>query len=203
MSSLDALRDALVVPDEALFAEFAAAVSAMRVHHFDWCRAHGIGDEALFSGPALCGVARVRFAGERYSPAPGGEPGVIVAVGEYDADGWHEISDLVVYQPGNPGRWALRRRDESILGRQQLDYAGETLSPVRLFATPHEWLVNSGNGVVVLDWNSALSWPFRDAQLLTSDTALAERLDHAIEAETTRARPEIRVAKETPDAAKA
>ena len=202
MSSLDALRAALIVPDEALFAEFIASVGAMRMHHFDWCRAHGIGDEALFSGPSLCGAARVELVDDdTYRPAKGGEPAIIVAVGEFDEDGWHEISDLVAYRPSSPHQWALRRRDESILGRQTLEYARDAYPPARLFASPHEWLANGGAGVTVIDWSAALSWPFRGAHVLADDPALAERLDHAIETELARLRPDIRIARKVIDAA--
>ena len=202
MSSLDALRAALDVPDKELFGEFSMAVGAMRMKNFDRLRALGIPDSVFFGGPSLCGAARVRFGEDgTYAPDKDGEPAVIVGVGEFDEDGWHEISDLVAYRPGSPDQWALRRRDESILGHQFLEYARNTYPPARLFATPHEWLANGGNGVTVIDWNAALSWPFRGAHVLADDPALAERLARTIETETSRLRPDIRIARKKIDAA--
>ena len=193
-ADLEHLRAAKVVDDADLFREFAKAAGRMREHHFHWLRNHDIDLDAKLVGPSLVGVERVQFSDDAatYQPAGAGAAAVIVAAGEYDADGWHQIDELIAFEPRDPTRWATRRRAEPVLGRAELEAVRGSERPIRLWPTPLDWLRAGAVGMVILDWSAALTPVFRGVRVLADDP-LARRLETELELEAAMNQTEIRI----------
>ncbi len=92
-----------------------------------------------------------------FVPTESGQWAVTLAVDDRDG----RLVDFLAYRPCDPGTWWLRRRELPILGAETLSRAEFYQHPLRLFETPHAWLLARGGGAVVLDWDCDLHEIFK------------------------------------------
>lgn len=101
-----------------------------------------------------------------------------------------ELEDILAFIPKEPSQLWLRCGDAVFLGAGALDhlYLGATL---KIHRTPMSWLLDHGEGCVVLDWPRAAD------RLRSIATVIAEDVDHAHDIRSHLQRPllipEIRV----------
>lgn len=88
--------------------------------------------------------ANIIVTGNTWRPADEGRSAVIVPV----MDG--VVVDLVAWLPGKPDRWYLRRGTNSVLGWHDLRHAIVYGRPIRVHATPFDWLLSGLEGCVPL-----------------------------------------------------
>ncbi len=94
---------------------------------------------------------RISFNGDgTYRPSPDGEQASALPV--YDR--LDRLVDLVAWLPDRPTVWYFRHGDEiSILGSRGLAVAKYFGDAIKLYATPHRWLLAGGDGAVILKWD--------------------------------------------------
>lgn len=155
-----------------LAAEFEAAQAAMTAAHRE--RLHSLGVERWVTDPGcrLIGAARVRFAGQRFEPAPDdGEPAVILAVRGEDGPTTldnvdpiraavlgEQILDLIAFTTTRPDRWALRVGAVDHVGYMppQIVLADDPTDGATWFwGSPLAWLVAGCDGVCILTGDPA------------------------------------------------
>ena len=125
--------------------EFADAVCSVTPERLEWLRAAGVPDEAIFAEPPLVGFAQIEtYSGGLYEPRDEGLDAVIVPV---RADG---LADLVDFRPKSPERWWRRMGAVPVLGEENMRCF--QVNPLRVCATPLDWLRGGGRGVVIIDW---------------------------------------------------
>ena len=107
-------------------------------------------------------------------------------------------SDAVAWFDDDPARWWLHRGLAAFLNPEEIDRAIHFQEPLRIFATPADWLDGRGRGVVVLDWTAHVSfWLAGADRLLVDDAETGQRLEAAFRREV----PQIRLAQEAAHAA--
>lgn len=96
------------------------------------------------------GVVTARDAGDGlYEPDPDGQPHLLLPVYE---DG--ELVDLVAFRSDAPDKWMLRTGNGWALGLDEGWGMLHNGDPLRLSATPLDWLRNEATGLCVLDWEA-------------------------------------------------
>jgi hypothetical protein len=119
-----------------------------------------------------------------------GKPATLLPV---EMDGGAVI-DTVAWFEGRAGAWWLERRIGSHLGDKALKSAAFFGRPVRLLATPAQWLASPDEAVVILDWQGDLRRVFRDVPtIVCASDGLAKHLNRRLN-EQVRHTYEIRVA---------
>lgn len=130
------------------------------------------------------------FSDGTYQPIRSGRLAYLVA-----AD--REVSDLIAWYPEEPNIWWLRRNIAPILNPVAIDRAAHFDEPLRIYATPWDWLSNKGKGIVVLDKKCAVTfWLTGISRILVQDQRLANRISAAYKME----KPVIRVEGSQPHA---
>lgn len=138
-----------------LLREMDIAASRVRLAHLERLRSIGCPYPALAKLNAeqhTIGVAKVRAHSDGlFDYADDGLPAFIVAVVDPDRDlGDAGIFDLVAFSPDEPARWWGRTGAAFALG----DHLLEMGDPVRVVATPLDWLTAEGDALCILDWSS-------------------------------------------------
>ncbi len=111
-----------------------------------------------------------------FLPSETGQWAVTLAVDDREG----RLVDFLAYLPSDPGTWWLRRREIPILGAETLSRAEFYQQPLRLFETPHAWLLARGRGAVVLDWDCDLHEIFKLVpRIHCRSAALRDRLRKA------------------------
>lgn len=172
--------------------ELDGAVQAVKQAHLDRLAAVGVPIAAIARLGMIqppFGAGKIRLLpGCAYEPDPDGVPALVIPVTTpVWFDIWDfeletiEIHDLIAVPTARPAAWRWRIGDGRALGGQQLidhmDY------PVRLVATPLEWLAQAGQAVCVLDWSDTSPiWPLLHygPDLIVDDNALRTRLQAAL-----------------------
>ncbi len=121
-----------------------------------------------------------------FRPTESGQWAVTLAV--EDREG--RLVDFVAYFLDNVGTWWLRRCEIPILGAETLSRAEFYQQPLRLFETPHAWLLARGRGVVVLDWDCDLHEIFKLVPRIHCQSA---RLKRRLESSVIKHQPRITV----------
>lgn len=94
-------------------------------------------------------------------------------------DGGREI-DTVAFFSGRPRRWFRQLLVATHLGDQALCHAQFLGKPVRLLATPADWLA-SPEGMVVLDWRCDLRALFGEVpEIVCASTEMQKYLDQSL-----------------------
>lgn len=167
-----------------LSAEMDLASSRVRRDHLDKLRGLGVPFSSLGALNAVqhtVGIARVQPLGDGlFDYSEDGLPACLVAVVENDRDlGDAGIFDLVAFASDNPGRWWWRTGAAFALGGHLL----ESDEPVRVVATPVEWLAYAGDALCLLDWSRRSSaWPALRAgpPLQFTNDALRQKVRNAL-----------------------
>lgn len=121
------------------------------------------------------GVDFVAIDRHHYAPEPGGKPAVIIP---HFVDG--RLLDLVAV--GLRERSARTRLGICVaLGEENLDWARDSQSSVRLHRDPIEWLRNDRIGAAVVDWRGA-KHALLDLPSIACDAATALRIESAMRA---------------------
>lgn len=103
--------------------------------------------------PSLVMVRIEAFANGTFRPNESGEWAITVGVNDRDP----QLVDIVAFFLKDINCWWLRRRDQTpVLGADRIDYAIFYRQPLTLYQTPYDWLLERGNGAVVLDWGCDL-----------------------------------------------
>ncbi|WP_119417948.1 hypothetical protein [Desertibaculum subflavum] len=129
----------------------------------------------MIAAEAPFGVALITPVedGDFYTPTEAGTEAVVIPVIE-----GQDVVDLVGVPIDDLGRWYLRLGHGVILGAAEMTRAQRRDSPLHLHACPWHWLVSGGTGAVVLFPDDPPSDLPR--RLMVDDTALARRLDAAL-----------------------
>lgn len=129
--------------------EMVAAASRVRQEHIDRMLALGVPGAAIAALGAIQPVFGITAALPERSHIyqPGDGPAhVVMPVMDMG-----EMVDLIAWRTTNPTRWFWRTGLGWALGTDWLLPRWDN-GPVRLFATPLEWLANAGEGMCILDW---------------------------------------------------
>ena len=136
------------------YAEFLAALRAMKNHHVEALAKAGVGLAELL-GVDWVGVARILIDDDDiYHPSEDGRPAVIVAVWDME-----EIVDLVAFRLDDEGHFWRRRALLGLLGLPIAEWCAEFDWPLSIYTSPLSWLRHGGAGVCVLDtkcWKTQL-----------------------------------------------
>lgn len=183
-----------------LMAEFWSYTEAVTEAHL--VRLESLGVPRAWSrdlmAPRRFGAALARL--ERngtWTPDPAGTPVCVLpetpVVNIYDP-AWPvtEVSDLIAFTPGEPGRWWVRTGNAALLNAIEVDAAAILDRPLILHADPLEWMRAAGDGAVIIDWRCFLPLHLGGAPSITCmDMDLAERLDRRLKRPPGRQRIEI------------
>lgn len=90
------------------------------------------------------------FADGTWQPSETGFEALLLPVSEVGGG----VIDVVAWQIGEPSIWWLRRGVASYVGEHELILARRDRRPVRLVATPKEYLALWGYAVCILDWRA-------------------------------------------------
>ena len=149
--------------------EFADAVCSITPERLAWLRTANIPDEVIFAEPPLVGFAQIElYRGGLYEPRDEGLDAVIVPV---HADG---LADLVAFRPSLPGRWWRRLGAVPVLGEENMRRF--QVDPLRVCATPLDWLRGGGRGVVIIDWLPDPADLLLGAGALTTDPRTLQKM---------------------------
>lgn len=133
----------------------------------------------------------VRIPGDRWcslvpGPDPAGRNAIVVpaagVVSWPDGDVgcglpvWRELDDLVAFYLGAPGEWWRVTGAATWLGEAHIERARAEGEPVRLVATPLDWLRAGGDAACLVDWRADPRHDLRGLRVACADRALADRL---------------------------
>lgn len=95
-------------------------------------------------------MARIKVLDERtFRPKKRGQWAVTVGVNNRDS----QLVDICAFFLHDPAQWWLQRRSQTpVLGADRIDYAAFHQQILPLYQTPYDWLLERGNGAVVVDW---------------------------------------------------
>ena len=131
--------------------EMTTAAGRVQQDHLNRMMALGVPGAAI----ATVGAHQIAFGIALVSPEPSYfyQPGdgtlhVIMPVMEAG-----ELIDLIAWRSSNPARWFWRTGLGWALGADYLSPRWDD-DPVRLFATPLDWLAGAGKGICILDWSA-------------------------------------------------
>lgn len=128
------------------------------------------------------------FSDESFQPAEAGPPATVL-----DVDEGGDVVDEVAFYACDPGRWWLRYGIGIALGMDAFDKALRDGAPLRVVATPADWLGARGDALCVLDWRTNLYSLLSPARaVVCDDAALASRIICAT------ARPHIQISIRSP-----
>ena len=160
-----------------LQSEAHAACACVRQPHIDRLLslgATGLAIATLGGREIPFGVANVeRTGGGLYQPGDG----ALHVISPVYADG--EIIDLLAWRSGAPGNWAWRTGIGWALGSDMLLPRWDS-DPMRIFATPLEWLSAGGEGICILDWDAPELDGLRALENIEADEWIAQRLTRAL-----------------------
>ena len=187
-----------------LVREFAAAVNSMSVATDEFLiNKLGIPNDVLYGGPSHVGVSRIEpDADGLYQPNPDGEEAVLVPSGirRSEGIGWNEISNLVAFNPSDPGRYWRRIGGEVFLNPEAVRRAEHFNEPLCVTSTPLAWLQGFGEGCVILDWCAHIPLHLGGVGVIACDSkTIAGQIKAAFEGQ--QRCPEIRLFREAVHAA--
>lgn len=166
-----------------IWKEFEDAAGGMTANHRARLDALGVPAKIHSGITAYAGWSRIETTPDGfYQPCPHGRWAVLIPCGWTDYLGqWTAIDDLVGFHPDDPSRWWRRLGAVDLLGEEQVQDALDRRQPLRLHATPLDWLRNGCQGAVVLDWRAEPRRLFNGLPSVIADTPdLAERLGQRI-----------------------
>ena len=133
------------------------------------------------------GVMTIReVPGGLFEPSDKGQPHLVLPVCHYRAREWLGIDlsqfepiDLIAMKTSSPERWLWRTGDGWALGVEHLGVD----APLRVVATPLDWIAAEGRALCILDW-AAPGWCWElvrsELQLILPDYRLRQRLMDAL-----------------------
>lgn len=156
--------------------DLLAAQSNVRQSHIDRVLDLGLTSEAVAKvgrNQLPFGVLRIATEKERWWPDPQGFWAMVVPV----LENGREI-DIVAFRTDQPTRWWWRIGCAPFLGADLLHSLWDD-GPLRIAATPLDWLREGGEALTILDWDA----PYFDLipllnreRLMCADDLLAVRL---------------------------
>jgi hypothetical protein len=132
-----------------LEAEMEAASSRVRQEHLSRMLALGVPRASiatLGATQAPFGIASAQPDGSHLYQPGDGPTHVVMPVMEMG-----DIIDLIAWRSTNPAKWYWRTCAGWALGADWLNPRWDE-DPVRLYATPLDWLAGAGQGICILDW---------------------------------------------------
>ncbi len=156
-----------------LEAEMASAVSRVRQEHIDRMLALGVRGAAIADLGAIqppFGISPALPERSHYYQPSDGPAHVIMPVMDMG-----DMIDLIAWRSTNPARWFWRTGLGWALGTDWLLPRWDD-GPVRLFATPLEWLANAGQGICILDWNAPEVREMAALESVEADQMVGRRL---------------------------
>lgn len=156
-----------------LEAEMASAAARVRQEHMDRLISLGVPGSAIARLGAIQPVFGISAAlPERshiYQPGDG-PPHVVMPVMDVGS-----MIDLIAWRTTQPARWLWRKGLGWALGTDWLLPRWDD-GPVRLFATPLEWLAGAGQGICILDWNAPEIREMAMLEAIEADELIGRRL---------------------------
>jgi hypothetical protein len=173
-----------------LAAEMLAAATGVRQPHLDRLCALGVPARAiarLGADRPSFGVSRIRALKDGlFELNANGADALIMPVTRIQPADWcgfdmsHlEVVDLIALRTAEPDRWWWRVGTGWALGTEHLGCD----APLRVVATPLDWIAAGGHALCILDW-SAPGWCWdllrSELQLVLPDNRLRRRLRNAL-----------------------
>ena len=93
---------------------------------------------------------------------------------------YDEVVDLIAWPAADPATWRLRRGHAALMGEELAARSALFNEPIRVFATPFDWLKHFGEGCCVVNWDCFLPFHLDARRLLVSDPSLGNRLTRAL-----------------------
>ena len=156
-----------------LEAEMASSISRVRQEHIDRLLALGVPGASIADLGAIQPVFGISHAmpepSRHYQPGDG-PPHVVMPVLDMG-----DMIDLIAWRTTNPARWFWRTGLGWALGTDWLLPRWDD-GPVRLFATPLEWMAGAGQGMCILDWNAPEIREMAALESVETDEMVGRRL---------------------------
>jgi hypothetical protein len=173
-----------------LSAELVAAVARVRQPHLNRLCALGVPAQAIVRLGAEqppFGVSRIRTLEDGlFELDADGADALIIPVMQIRQGDWcgfdmshPEVVDMIALRTAEPDRWWWRVGTGWALGTEHLGCD----APLRVVATPLDWIAAAGRALCILDW-SAPGWCWdllrSELQLILPDDRLRRRLRNAL-----------------------
>lgn len=136
-----------------LTVEFSNAISAIEQRHRDRLVAVVVPEciAQPTEGRHEWGVMKVRPEGQyHFIPDPEEGKEAFVSIAFYRGN----IMDLIAWHPAAPANWRWRVGDTPILNIDAIEQKWPGDGPLKIYATPLDYLRGGCEGVVILDWNA-------------------------------------------------
>lgn len=156
-----------------LEAEMETASSRVRQEHIDRMAALGVPSASiatLGATQAPFGIASAQPDGSHLYQPGDGPTHVVMPVMEMG-----DMIDLITWRSTNPARWYWRTGVGWALGTDWLNPRWDD-DPVRLYATPLDWLAGAGEGICILDWAAFQVRELASLAAIEADEMIGRRL---------------------------
>ena len=165
-----------------LVVEMSNAILGIEQRHIDRLIAAGVPEHVVAGDEGLhqWGIMRVQPEG-KYGFVPDPEDGKEAYISFSRHRGG--VSDLIAWHPASPANWRWRIGDEPLLNLDNLERRWPGEGPLKIHATPLDFLRGGAEGVVILDWSAS-----RDIRRLAMEDAIVgpkaaiDRLDSMLRA---------------------
>ncbi|MCB4861126.1 hypothetical protein K7W03_16160 [Sphingobium sp. PNB] len=156
-----------------LEAEMAAAANSVRQAHIDRMIALGVPGASIAALGAMqpaFGISPAAVEPSYFYQPVDGPTHVVMPVMDQG-----EMIDLIAWRSSNPARWFWRTGLGWALGTDWLLPRWDN-GPVKLYATPLEWLAGAGEGICVLDWSAPEIRDLAALEAIEADELIGRRL---------------------------
>ena len=162
-----------------LDAEILATVGRVEQSHLNWMMGMGVSSSAiarLGKTQEPFGIGRVEFVGSDYWQPHDGPAAIGSIVQPVYEDG--QIIDLIAWRSLKPRDWRWRVGEAWALGADSLHGDPWTgFASIRLHSTPLAWLAAGGEGLTILNWQSAALRALSNfEEIICADSTAADRL---------------------------
>ena len=156
-----------------LEAEMSAAASRVQQQHIDRLLALGVPGASLAelgASQPLFGISPALPEQSHFYQPSDGPAHIVMPVMDMG-----DMIDLIAWRSTNPARWFWRTGLGWALGTDWLLPRWDD-EPVRLFATPLDWLAGAGKGMCVLDWSAPEIREMAALEAIEADDMIGRKL---------------------------